>query len=302
MSRSRSASTPMDVTHSCTRCRPGSRAIERSGMKWISYFPGNFDQRLAGLFGADRAQRSRARAACGDHGGDVDHLRADRGLRRGGRTVIARSKTPVAHSALDRMRRARHLVAPRAVGDLPEPRRGPRRVADAETRRQRLLRPDGRRGRRGICARSPTTNEAVRGMRRSSSPRSRKAPKRSLKQPVVGARERDRDPARRAGCLGRSDLCTWSIGSSSDSIPGLRVAREQSRPGPRPARDAHLLWRHPARPTRRAGPRRTSGIMAIPTGIGSIDISLAWEIFRRAAAAGVRAENRSVVVGNGRWL
>ena len=71
----------------------------------------------------------------------------------------------------------------------------------------------------------------------------------------------------------------------ADSIPGLRVAREQRRPDldlPETLTSYGDILLGDA-PGRAAPDER---IMAIPTGIGSIDMSLGWEIFRRASAAG----------------
>lgn len=71
----------------------------------------------------------------------------------------------------------------------------------------------------------------------------------------------------------------------SDNVEGLRVARAQRRPdlelpGTLTSYGDILVARAPGR----TGPDER--IMAIPTGVGSIDMTLAWEIYRRAVAAG----------------
>ena len=71
----------------------------------------------------------------------------------------------------------------------------------------------------------------------------------------------------------------------SDNVEGLRAARAQRRPDLELPETITsycevLLGRAPGR----TGPHER--IMAIPTGVGSIDMTLAWEIYRRADAAG----------------
>ena len=103
--------------------------------------PRQYRARVSRLLRADRPQRSRTRAARGDHGRHVDHLRADGGLRRGRRQAL-RAPRPGA-SRPGRVRRPRNVVSQGAVGPVPHPRGRLRRIAHAGEPREILRRHGG---------------------------------------------------------------------------------------------------------------------------------------------------------------
>ena len=75
----------------------------------------------------------------------------------------------------------------------------------------------------------------------------------------------------------------------TDNDAGLRVATSQRRPGLRLPDETTafgdiVLGRRPGRTG------DAERIMAIPTGVGSVDMTLAWAIYRRAREAGIGAE------------
>ena len=81
------------------------------GMKWISYFPGNFDRGLPNSTGIIILNDPDHRPAVLHHGGNVRHVSPHRRLR-GRRCEISRAAA-AENARPDRLRRTRALVAAR---------------------------------------------------------------------------------------------------------------------------------------------------------------------------------------------
>ena len=255
----------------------------RAGAEMDLLLPRQRRRGAARFVGRDRAQRSGPRPPGRDHGRHVDHLRPHRGLRGGRRPILRPARTRESRSG--RLRRVGALDPPRVRRGVPEPLPRPRRLP--HRRLPGALLPRARRRRRPLGpapGRAPRTGGARHGRDRLVDP-ARDGPPACGR--VVGG-GRDGRPAGRAGGLGRRSL--RAVGPAGHRRPG--AARN---PRPPPPADARLA-RRPGIPGRagagpdRRPPKPTERIMAIPTGVASTDMALAWEIYRRARAAGLGRE------------
>ena len=131
-----------DHPHSFLHAMPAWVAGERAlGMKWISYYPGNTERGYPDSSGLIVLNDPEHGLPVAIMEGMWDHLRADGGLRRGGRQAL-RAPGPRASRA-GRMRRPGAVVPQGAVGAVPHPEGCLRRIAQPGEPREILRRHGG---------------------------------------------------------------------------------------------------------------------------------------------------------------